>query len=104
MLKCSSERCVWAPQSLSAGTSTTPRLSVSFRVAVMSSLLGLISPRPEHRHHDDRGIAMLDDPATNRRIQEATTPTATPTTVSTRRRMGCCQAFIRACGGDDHDD
>src|ERR1700688_2938029 len=35
MLKCSSERWVWAPQSLSAGTSTTPRLSVSFLVSVM---------------------------------------------------------------------
>src|SRR5215471_5945390 len=29
MLKCSSDRCVCAPHSLSAGTSTTPRLSVS---------------------------------------------------------------------------
>ena len=29
---------------------------------------------------------------THRRIQEAATPTATPTTVSTRRRMGCRQA------------
>src|SRR6267378_5435909 len=35
MLKCSSERWVWAPQSLSAGTSTTPRLSVSFLISVM---------------------------------------------------------------------
>src|SRR6202007_1889344 len=32
MLKCSSERWVCAPHSLSAGTSTTPRLSVSCRV------------------------------------------------------------------------
>src|ERR1700722_11342339 len=32
MLKCSSERWVCAPQSFSAGTSTTPRLSVSCRV------------------------------------------------------------------------
>src|SRR5262245_50033671 len=31
MLKCSSDRCVCAPQSLSAGTSTAPRLSVSVR-------------------------------------------------------------------------
>src|ERR1700679_2859151 len=31
MLKCSSERWVWAPQSLSAGTFTSPRLSVSWR-------------------------------------------------------------------------
>src|SRR5262249_11752426 len=39
MLKCSSERWVCAPQSLSAGTSTTPRLSVSRRM-----LLIMISP------------------------------------------------------------
>src|SRR5262249_23130310 len=39
MLKCSSERCVCAPHSLSAATSTTPRLSVSFRVLAMWSLL-----------------------------------------------------------------
>src|SRR5208337_1222513 len=39
MLKCSSERWVWAPHSLSAGTSTTPRLSVSFLMAVIWSLL-----------------------------------------------------------------
>src|SRR5271155_2723736 len=40
MLKCSSERWVCAPQSLSAGTSTTPRLSVSLRTvcAVISSI------------------------------------------------------------------
>src|ERR1700722_4539668 len=35
MLKCSSERWVCAPQSLSAGTSTMPRLSVSFRMFAM---------------------------------------------------------------------
>src|ERR1700691_2407904 len=39
MLKCSSERWVWAPQSLSAGTSTMPRLSVSFLISVMGTLL-----------------------------------------------------------------
>src|SRR5262245_22866618 len=39
MLKCSRERWVWAPQSLSAGTSTMPMLSVSFLVSVMASLL-----------------------------------------------------------------
>src|SRR5262245_14816237 len=33
MLKCSSDRCVCAPQSLSAGTSTAPRLSVSVRMS-----------------------------------------------------------------------
>src|SRR3984957_127713 len=38
MLKCSSERCVCAPQSLSAGTSTTPMLSVSLRKWVMGIL------------------------------------------------------------------
>src|SRR5262249_726256 len=36
MLKCSRDRCVWAPQSLSAGTLTGPRLSCSTRVAVMA--------------------------------------------------------------------
>src|SRR5882762_5546354 len=35
MLKCSSERWVCAPQSLSAGTSTSPRLSVSLRMSVI---------------------------------------------------------------------
>src|SRR5215472_2061901 len=39
MLKCSSERWVCAPQSLSAGTSTTPRLSVSFLISGMGTLL-----------------------------------------------------------------
>src|SRR3984957_5762524 len=38
MLKCSSERWVCAPQSLSAGTSTTPRLSVSFLMLAMCEL------------------------------------------------------------------
>src|SRR5262249_7678759 len=42
MLKCSSERWVCAPHSLSAGTSTTPRLSLSFRVSAMGSLLDSI--------------------------------------------------------------
>ena len=35
MLKCSSERCVCAPQSLSAGTSTSPRPSVSLRMSAI---------------------------------------------------------------------
>src|SRR5262249_12353931 len=35
MLKCSSERWVWAPQSRSAGTSTSPRLSDSLRTVVV---------------------------------------------------------------------
>src|SRR5713101_102112 len=39
MLKCSSERCVCAPQSLSAGTFTSPRLSVSLRISVILFLL-----------------------------------------------------------------
>src|SRR5271170_7083593 len=38
MLKCSSERCVCAPHSLSAGTSTTPMLSVSLRTSVIAPL------------------------------------------------------------------
>src|SRR5215469_8625935 len=38
MLKCSSERWVCAPQSLSAGTSTTPRLSVSLLMSGMGTL------------------------------------------------------------------
>src|ERR1700723_3480202 len=33
MLKCSSERCVCAPQSLSAGTGTSPRESFSMRMS-----------------------------------------------------------------------
>src|SRR5882757_390659 len=37
MLKCSSDRCVCAPQSLSAGTATSPRLSVSVRKSAMVS-------------------------------------------------------------------
>src|SRR5262245_33336291 len=37
MLKCCKERCVCAPQSLSSGTSTTPRLSVSFLTLFMRS-------------------------------------------------------------------
>src|ERR1700720_2263328 len=35
MLKCSSERWVCAPHSLSVGTSTIPRLSVSFLISTM---------------------------------------------------------------------
>src|SRR5438128_1993195 len=38
MLKCSSERWVWAPHNLSAGTATSPRLSVSLRTSVMGCL------------------------------------------------------------------
>src|ERR1700678_1641633 len=41
MLKCSSERWVWAPHSLSAGTSTTPRLSVSFLISAMDLSLAV---------------------------------------------------------------
>src|SRR4029077_9944417 len=43
MLKCSRDRCVCAPQSLSAGTLTGPRLSCSTRVAVIVSSLALRS-------------------------------------------------------------
>src|SRR5260370_24376085 len=39
MLKCLSERCVCAPQSLSAGTFTSPRLSVSLRISAILFLL-----------------------------------------------------------------
>src|SRR6478736_3383554 len=39
MLKCSSDRCVCAPQSLSAGTLTSPRLSVSLRTSVTAHLI-----------------------------------------------------------------
>src|SRR5260370_1249235 len=45
ILKCSSERWVWAPQSLSAGTFTSPRLSVSLR---MSVILFFLSPAGQH--------------------------------------------------------
>src|SRR5216683_1851212 len=38
MLKCSSDRCVCAPHSLSAGTFTSPRLSVSLRMSVTAHL------------------------------------------------------------------
>jgi hypothetical protein len=39
MLECSIERWVWAPHNLLAGTSTSPRLSVSLRMSVI-----LLSP------------------------------------------------------------
>src|SRR5437764_8368974 len=38
MLKCSSERWVCAPHSLSAGTLTSPRLSVSLRTSATAHL------------------------------------------------------------------
>src|ERR1700722_15530899 len=40
MLKYSSERCVCAPQSLSAGTFTTPMLSLSSRVSAIGASVG----------------------------------------------------------------
>src|SRR5580698_913203 len=44
MLKCSSERCVWAPHSLSLGTLTLPRLSVSVRTPITgASIVVLIA-------------------------------------------------------------
>ena len=50
MLKCSSDRWVCAPHSLSAGTSTSPRLSVSFRICTeFSSLISLIASGPSFR-------------------------------------------------------
>src|SRR5260370_40643443 len=39
MLKCSSDRWVCAPQSLSAGTLTSPRLSISLRMLLIKSRL-----------------------------------------------------------------
>src|SRR5262249_6610013 len=59
MLKCSSDRCVCAPQSLSAGTSTSPRLSVSLRAFVIARLLVFLetpdvatSPAAAHARHE----------------------------------------------------
>jgi hypothetical protein len=37
VLKCSSERCVCAPQSLPAGTLTSPRLSMSLQMSLTMS-------------------------------------------------------------------
>src|SRR5262245_5653910 len=55
MLKCSSDRCVCAPQSLSAGTSTAPRLSVSVRTFAICitpcSAENTISSRLRSRDH-----------------------------------------------------
>ena len=46
MLKCSSERWVWAPQSLSAGTLTSPRPSLSVRYSgiMMNAVNGTHAP------------------------------------------------------------
>src|SRR5216683_5113007 len=49
MLKCSSERWVWAPHNLSAGTATSPRLSVSLRTSVMG-YANKRDPRAEARY------------------------------------------------------
>src|SRR5271156_5196903 len=48
MLKCSSERWVCAPQSLSAGTSTSPRLSVSLRILIVFFHQPDCTRRPNH--------------------------------------------------------
>src|SRR5262249_4058368 len=49
MLKCSRDRCVCAPQSLSAGTLTGPRLSCSIRVAVMADPFVRACPMRENQ-------------------------------------------------------
>src|SRR6516162_7547459 len=55
MLKCCSERCVCAPQSLSAGTETSPRLSLSMRNSVIPTSNARIfaagSSSPALGHH-----------------------------------------------------
>src|SRR6516165_4301416 len=56
MLKCSSERCVCAPHSLSAGTSTTPRLSVSLRTSVIASLSQIKQIRTDPLKCDTEGV------------------------------------------------
>src|SRR5271167_1799946 len=55
MLKCSSERCVCAPHSLSAGTSTTPRLSVSLRTSGIALLSQIKQIRTEPFTCDTEG-------------------------------------------------
>src|ERR1700722_1412154 len=57
MLKCSSERWVCAPQSLSEGTSTTPRLSVSFLMSVIGLLLWSGFQIPKDRIDRSAGFA-----------------------------------------------
>src|SRR5215468_7850420 len=67
MLKCSSERWVCAPQSLSAGTSTSPRLSVSLRMSVIFFLLstGAYAGTSE-AVHADLFSASISSPACRR--------------------------------------
>src|SRR5690349_18080592 len=61
MLKCSSERWVWAPQSLSPATSTVPRLSVSLLTSVMSvSSLGCAYPSAGVRESPGRNLDEVD--------------------------------------------
>src|SRR3981081_3926017 len=70
MLKCSSERWVCAPQSLSAGTSTPPRLSISFRMSlvmlffpnVVSHAFDLLENHVEPRRKDRAPSALEVDP------------------------------------------
>src|SRR5262249_9264504 len=57
MLKCSSERCVCAPHSLSAGTSTTPMLSVSLRTSLMQPLSQEKQIRADPFAYDPKGDA-----------------------------------------------
>src|SRR5260370_36730272 len=63
MLKCSRERWVCAPHSLSAGTSTSPRLSVSLRKSVIFQL-------PEPRLAKDRRAGRPQSPRRNRDLQQ----------------------------------
>src|SRR6516164_6922978 len=55
MLKCSSERWVCAPHNLSAGTSTTPRLSVSLRTLVIEPLSQIKQIRTDPLECDTEG-------------------------------------------------
>src|SRR5215470_7989047 len=63
MLKCSSERCVWAPQSLSAATLTSPRLSVSMRLAMEASSVwmapALATAAPKRGAAEDRTLSQF---------------------------------------------
>src|SRR3546814_3795654 len=79
--KFSSERCVWAPQYRSAGTSTAPRVPVSVRVVRIGKLLdrGTLAPedgdkldvgRPQELNNrrdpiEEIGRAHVGTPVTN---------------------------------------
>src|SRR5258705_1905612 len=59
MLKCLSERCVCAPQSLSAGTFTSPRLSVSMRYSDILGIRRCRSKEERCRCRHDRAAIRL---------------------------------------------